>query len=38
VGQALTSLCEKGVLVYVAPAFRRATVCVHSVGLKADAT
>src|SRR6267378_4138968 len=34
----LKSPCENLVLVYVAPAFRRASACIHSVGLKADAT
>src|SRR5882762_1764950 len=34
----LKSLCENLVVVYVAPAFRRTSACIHSVGLKADAT
>jgi hypothetical protein len=38
VAAGLKSLCENLVLVYVAPAFRRASACIHSVGLKADAT
>jgi hypothetical protein len=32
------SLCENLILVFVAPAFRRACACRSSVGLKADAT
>jgi len=34
----LKSLCGNLILVYVAPAFRRATARIHTVGLKADAT
>jgi hypothetical protein len=38
VAAGLKLLCENMVLVDVAPAFRRASACTHSVGLKADAT